>query len=194
MSAPPRDPLPCPWCGYDVSWLPKDMVCPECGGRQSRADFAFAAESERNAWRKTWVLILLAPGCGVWLGLVLDQFAWVFGGVHPALIASMPVLLWLVAALVLVLEPWGRGRVVVQSVRRRQQWLFALVAGGSLVLAAALVWAWLEMATIVSLLGTVNINVTHALLTLLISLFGMGSGLLWALPLMRAGRVPLKRS
>lgn len=182
------EPLPCPWCGYDVSWLPKGMVCPECGGRQSPADFAFAEQSERDAWRKTWILVLLAPGCGLWLGLVLDQF----GLVHPALVASMPLVLWLITVLVAVLEPWSRSRVAVLAVRRRQRWIFALVAGGSLVLSIAAVWAWLEMASIVAMLSTLNINVTRAALTLLISLFGMGSGLLWALPLMRAGRAPLK--
>ena len=32
MSARAAEPVSCPWCGYDVSWLAKGMVCPECGG------------------------------------------------------------------------------------------------------------------------------------------------------------------
>ena len=78
--------------------------------------------------------------------------------------------------------------VSAAAVRRRQQWLFALVSGGSLVVAGALVWAWLNMTMLGALLNTVDINVTQAMLTLLVSLFGMASGLLWALPLMRVRR------
>ena len=184
----PAEPIPCPWCGYDVSWLPKGMVCPECGGRQSPMDFAFAAQTERDAWLKSWILVLLAPGCGVWLGLVIEQFAWVVGGVHPGIIAAMPLVLWLIAVLVAVIAPGGRSREVMPALRRRQWWLFAWVAGGSLVIAAGLVWAWLNMTRLGAMLNMINIGATHAVMTLLVSFFGIASGLLWALPLMRVRR------
>ena len=182
------EPVPCPWCGYDVSRLPRDMVCPECGGRQSPADFAFAAQSERESWRKSWILVLLAPGCGVWIGMVLEQCGWVVGGVHPGIVAAMPLVLWLVSVLAAVLEPWGRSRVVVLAVRRRQRWLFGLVAAGSLGIAAALVWAWLNLLLLGALLNTIHIDATRAMLTLLVSVFGMASGLMWAWPVMRLRR------
>lgn len=185
MAAREAEPILCPWCGYDVSWLAKGMVCPECGGRQSEADFAFAAQGERDACRKTWVLVLMAPGCGVWIGLVIDQ-VW---NLHPGLVASMPLLLWLVSVVAAILEPWGRPRVMVHSVRRRQRLLFAFVAGGSLVLACGLVSAWLNMTTIIASLKLLNINMTQAVVTVLVSFFGMATGLLWAWPLMRVRRM-----
>jgi hypothetical protein len=74
------------------------------------------------------------------------------------------------------------------ALRRRQWWLFAWVAGGSLVIAAALVWAWLNMTQLGAMLNMINIGATHAVMTLLVSFFGIASGLLWALPLMRVRR------
>lgn len=185
MSARAAEPVSCPWCGYDVSWLAKGMVCPECGGRQSTADFAFAAQGEREAWRKMWLLVVMAPGCGLWVGLLIEQL-W---RAHPALIAAMPLVSWLVAVLAAICERWGRSRVAAHSVRQRQRWLFALVAGGALIVASGLMLTWLYMTAIVAALRMIHINMTQAAMTVLVGLFGMATGLLWALPLMRVRRL-----
>jgi TRAP-type C4-dicarboxylate transport system permease small subunit len=97
--------------------------------------------------------------------------------------------LWLVALLAAILEPWGRSRVLVHAVRRRQRWFVALVACASFLLALGLALVSLHLASIVATLGTINIDITRAALTLLVSGFGIATGLLVALPLTRVRRV-----
>lgn len=175
----------CPWCGYDVSWLPKGNVCPECGGRQSASDFSFAAQQERDSWRGMWLLVLLAPGVGLWAGAIMS---YVSGGGTSVYTPIAPAGAWAVTTATLSMSRLNEKRVIAPSVRRVQFRIFAIASVISLTLAIGLGLAAANVAAITAWAGTWSVTAGRGTMYFVGGVIGMAMGVMWVLPIRRVHR------
>lgn len=90
----------CPWCRYDLSGLPADHICPECGTRFDRSDYtveAWETEELPSLFAMLFPTMIAIGGASICMGsLRHDGFtAFTFGSGFAAICG----LAWLVHAI-----------------------------------------------------------------------------------------------